>query len=77
MNTSAVYESSGTTSHGTISDVKSHKVLATWASLAQIFNTTKFENVETLYICYDSPISQYRNKFNVYPSKYSAVQNSL
>ena len=72
-----LYEKEGTQSFGTISDVKSHKADATWASLAKIFTHIDFSDCNHLYVVSDSPTSQYRNKKNVLLMKDWAVSNKV
>ena len=59
INTAVLYETSDKVqSFATISDVKSHKADATWASLTAIFRRIDFSNCLHLFIASDSPSSQ-------------------
>ena len=61
----------------TISDEKSHKTSATWASVTEMFNAVDFTGTKTLYIASDSLTSQYRDKKNVLMAKKRAVKNNI
>ena len=77
INTAVLYEHESTRSFATISDVKSHKAEATWASLSKIFAQIDLKSTDHLYIASDSPSSQYRNKKNVILMKACAVMNDI
>ena len=64
VNTGVLYEGSGVRSVATISDVKTHKAEATMASMEVIFTEGDIDltDITVLYICTDSPTSQYRNR---------------
>ena len=78
INTAVLYDTSDKVQcFATISDVKSHKADATWASLTAIFKHTDFSNCHHLYISSDSPSSQYRNYKNVFLMKAWAVSQNI
>ena len=77
VNTVVLYEHDKVTSLGIISDIKSHKADATWASLTSMFGTVNFTNCKTLYIISDSPTSQYRNKKMIFLTKHWAVNSRI
>ena len=77
VNAIVTYQSSGVSSHGTISDAKSHKALAVWASLEKVLESFNLEQLKYLYVISDSPTSQYRNKYNAFFTKRFAVENNI
>ena len=78
INTAVLYDTSDKVQcFATISDVKSHKADATWASLTAIFKHIDFSNCHHLYISSDSPSSQYRNYKNVFLMKAWAVSQNI
>ena len=78
INTAVLYDTSDKVqSFATISDVKSHKADATWASLTAIFKHIDFSNCHHLFIASDSPSNQYRNYQNVFHMKAWAVSQNV
>ena len=77
VNAIVAYQSSSVSYHGTISDAKSHKALAVWASLEKVFESFNLEQLKYLYLISDSTISQYHNKYNAFFTKRFAVENNI
>ena len=77
INTVVAYMSTNVSSHCTISDAKSHKAPAVWASLEKILGSFDLDRLQVLYIITDSPTSQYCNKYNAYLTKKFAIQHNL
>ena len=77
VNAIVAYQLSGVSSHGTISDAKSHKAPAVWASLEKVLQSFNLEQLKYLYVILDSPTSQYRNKYNAFFTKRFAVENNI
>ena len=77
LNTVVSYDSKNIQLFGTINDVKSHKVDATWASQSKIFCKIDFTGTDHLYIVSDSPTSQYRNRKNAFVKKGWAVSTGI
>ena len=69
INAVVLYMSTNVSSHSTISDSKSHKAPAVWASLEKILGSFDLDKLQVLYIITDSLTSQYRNKYNAYLTK--------
>ena len=62
INAVVAYMSTSVISHCTISDTKSHKVTAVWASLEKVLSSFDLDKVQILYIITDSLTSQHRSK---------------
>ena len=79
VNTVVIYGRNGeVTSAGSISDCKSHKSAAILASLSSIMNVVGIsDNVNTVYIISDSPMSQYRNCQIAYLTKKFAEETDI
>ena len=77
VNAIVAYQLSGVYSHGAISDAKSHKALAIWASLEKVLKSFDLEQLKYLYVISDSPTSQYCNKYNPFFTKWFAVENNI
>ena len=67
----------GVSSHGTISDAKSRKAPAVWASLEKVLKSLNLEQLKYLYVISDSTTSQYRNKYNAFFTKRFTVGNNI
>ena len=61
VNTAVLYDGSNIHSFGT--------VCPTWASLSKILRNIDFTDTDHLFIVSDSPLSQYRNRKNVFLMK--------
>ena len=57
VNAIVAYQSSGASCHGTISDAKSHKAPAVWASLEKVLISFNLEQLKYLNVISDSPTS--------------------
>ena len=77
VNAIVAYQSSGASCHGTISDAKSHKAPAVWASLEKVLISFNLEQLKYLNVISDSPTSQYCNKYNAFFTKQFAVENNI
>ena len=58
VNAIVAYQLSGVSSQGTISDAKSHKAWAVWASLEKVLDSFNLEQLKYLYLILDSPTRQ-------------------
>ena len=76
INAVVAYTSNNVSFHCTISDAKSHKAPAMWASLEKILGSFDLDRLQVLYIITDSPTSQYHNKYNAYLTKKFAFQHN-
>ena len=76
-NTAVLYGGNNIQSFGTISDSKSHKGDATWASLSKIFCNIHFTDTDHLFIVSDSPTCQYSNRKNVFLMKDWGVSTGI
>ena len=76
VNAIVAYQLSGVSSQGTISDAKSHKAWAVWASLEKFLDLFNLEQLKYLYVISDSPASQY-HKCNAFFTKRFAVENNI
>ena len=77
INAVVAYMSTNVSSHCTISDAKSHKAPAVWASLEKILGSFDLDRLQVPYIFTDIPTSQYRNKYNAYLTKKLAIEHNL
>ena len=77
VNAIVAYQSSGASCHSTISDAKSHKAPAVWASLEKVLISFNLEQLKYLNVISDSPTSQYYNKYNAFFTKQFAVENNI
>ena len=62
MNAIVAYQPCGVSSHGAISDAKSHKAPAVWASSEKVLKSLNLEQLKYLYVISNSPTSQCHNK---------------
>ena len=76
INAVVAYTSNNVSFHCTISEPKSHKAPAVWASLQKILGSFDRDRLQVLYIITDSPTSQYHNKYNAYLTKKFAIQHN-
>ena len=76
INAAVAYTSNNVSFHCTISEPKSHKAPAVWASLQKILGSFDRDRLQVLYIITDSPTSQYHNKYNAYLTKKFAIQHN-
>ena len=77
VNTAVLYEEDNVVrSMATISDVKSHKIEATLASMMKMFDeeNVDFSSTKKFYLVTDSPTSQYRNKKSCLLMKLFAIK---
>ena len=77
INAVVAYMSTNVSSHCTISDAKSHKAPAVWASLEKILGSFDVDKLQVLYVITDSPTSQYRSNYNAYLTKKFSIQHNL
>ena len=77
MNAIVAYQPCGVSSHGAISDAKSHKAPAVWASLKKVLKSLNLEQLKYLHVISDSPTSQCHNKYNAFFTKRFTLGNNI
>ena len=77
MNAIVAYQPCGVSSHGAISNAKSHKAPAVWASLEKVLKSLNLEQLKYLYVISDSPTSQCHNKYKAFFTKQFTLENNI